>query len=103
MCSDTTAGTTRALTRPNRWASDSEGGRSPRNEVDCRSGWFWSNSAKLFRPCLRIDRDLRPGGKESIQVFNGAQENVRAVRCYLGELIRALDHPLPVPQTKMWI
>ena len=74
-----------------------------RKEEDPCTGWFWSNSAKLFRPCLRIDRDLRPGGMESIQVFNGAQENVRAVRCYLGELIRALDRPRPVPQTKMWI
>ena len=101
MCFDTTAGTTRALTRPNRWASDSEGDRSPRNEVDCRSGWFWSNSAKLFRPCLRIDRDLRPGGKESLQVFSGPQENVRAVRGYLGELRGAVDPLRPLAQTKL--
>ena len=96
MCSDTTTGTTRALTRPHRLTSDSECGRSPRNEVDCRSGWFWSNSAKLFRPCLRIDRDLHHGGPESLQIFNGAQENVRAVQSYLGEPRGGLEMHLPI-------
>ena len=62
-----------------------------------------SNSAKIFRPCLRIDRDLRPGGMKSLQVFSSPQKNVRAVQGYLGEVIRAPELRLPRAETKSGI